>query len=154
MISRPVVDRQDVVIQIPCDATFIRVVRLATSGTATLAGFDVDTIDDLRIAVDEMAATLIELAEPQRTLTLTLQIGPDRLRIVGEVETGVDPTGVDPERHALGRMILDAVTDHHELVVDGGVARFVVERQHVAGLAEDGTADGAPPEDSAPVDDF
>lgn len=149
MILQPSVDRQSVVIQIPADATFIRVARLATSGTATLAGFDVDTIDDLRIAVDEMAATLIELAEPDRSLTLTMQIEADVLRIIGEVETSADPTradptradptGLNPERHALGRMILDAITDHHELEVEGGVARFVIERLRLA--APDDVAD-------------
>ena len=144
MILQPSVDRQSVVIQIPADATFIRVARLATSGTATLAGFDVDTIDDLRIAVDEMAATLIELAEPDRSLTLTMEIEADVLRITGEVETGEvetgeGETGLNPERHALGRMILDAITDHHVLVVEGGVARFVVERLRL--VAADDVAD-------------
>lgn len=138
MISQPDADARDVVIQIPADPTFVRVVRLATSGAGTLAGFDVDTIDDIRIAVDEMCATLIELADSHHTIALTMRIQSDSLTITGETETGVDPGGIDAERHALGRMILDAICDHHELSVNDGIARFVIQRRRVDSPPADG----------------
>ena len=45
---------------LPADAGLLRLVRLVASGLASTAGFDVDELDDLRIAVDEAVAALLE----------------------------------------------------------------------------------------------
>ena len=46
---------------IPADPAFVRIARLTASGVAALIPFDVERIDDLRITVDEICSTLVEV---------------------------------------------------------------------------------------------
>ncbi|MEP7202255.1 MAG: hypothetical protein ABI894_06570 [Ilumatobacteraceae bacterium] len=49
-----------VLLRLPPDPTLSRVLRLAASGIAVMAGFTVDEIDDVKIAVSEVLLALIE----------------------------------------------------------------------------------------------
>ena len=49
-----------VVLRLPPDPALSRVLRLAGSGVAGMAGFTVDEIDDIKIAVSEVFLALIE----------------------------------------------------------------------------------------------
>lgn len=49
-----------VLIRLPPDPTLSRVLRLAASGIAGMAGFTVDEIEDIKIAVSEVLLALIE----------------------------------------------------------------------------------------------
>jgi hypothetical protein len=50
-------------IRLPPDPTLSRVLRLAASGMASLAGFTVDEIEDIKVAVSEVLLALIEHGE-------------------------------------------------------------------------------------------
>ena len=52
-----------VTITVPADVRYFRSVRLAIGGLATLVGFDIEAIDDLRIGVDEVCAALVEAGD-------------------------------------------------------------------------------------------
>ena len=47
-------------IRVPADPAMSRVLRLAASGVASLAGFTVDEIEEIKIAVSEVLIALIE----------------------------------------------------------------------------------------------
>jgi hypothetical protein len=49
-----------VLLRLPPDPSLSRVLRLAASGIAGMAGFSVDQIDDIKIAVSEVLLALIE----------------------------------------------------------------------------------------------
>jgi hypothetical protein len=55
-----------VVIRLPPDPALSRVLRLAASGIAAIAGFTVDEIDDIKIAVSEVLLALIEHGDGQQ----------------------------------------------------------------------------------------
>jgi serine/threonine-protein kinase RsbW len=119
-------DRAEIEVSVPADPVYIRVVRLAASGVASLAGLDVEKIEDLKIAVDEMCSTLIEVGtgSPLHVRFASLVDGSTTIRV--DVEALVDPgAGRDEHRFALSRTILGAIADHHELVVgEDGSGRY------------------------------
>ena len=47
-------------LSVPASLEYLRIVRLTVSGVASRLGFDVDTIENLRIAVDELASTVVD----------------------------------------------------------------------------------------------
>ncbi|MCG0217843.1 hypothetical protein L4444_00155, partial [Pseudomonas aeruginosa] len=55
---------------VPATSAHLRLARLVVSGVASLADLDFDTIEDLRIAVDELCALLLEQAPAGSELTL------------------------------------------------------------------------------------
>jgi serine/threonine-protein kinase RsbW len=106
----------------PPQPRLVRMARLASSALAAVGGADVDTIDDIKIAVDEVCASLIEAGNGS-DVRVALSLAGERFEIVGATSGGLD---VDPERFELSRQILRAVAERHELTMADGDVRFTV----------------------------
>ncbi len=135
-------DVNTVVMTIPADAKYLRPVRLAVGGVATMMGFDIEAIDDLRIGVDEICAALLESGDGTQ-LCVEICVQPDdAMRIVGTTAAGDRP--VDQARFALSRQILSVVSDDFGFEAGAATVECWLERtvQHW------GEADGTP---STPV---
>ena len=115
-------DSTVVSISFPPQARLVRMARLASSALATAAGADVDTIDDVKIAVDEVCAALIEVSDGS-AVELTFALDHDRLALVGETGSRTD-LEVDADRFVLSRQILRAIAEEHQLSSDSGRVRF------------------------------
>ena len=112
---------------LPADSRLLRLVRLVASGLASTAGFDVDQLEDLRIAVDEAVAALLEGGDGSR-LALSFAIDDSAVTMVGQ--TPANSSGLDGERLDISRQILDAVCDENELVPEADAIRVrIVKRR-------------------------
>lgn len=114
-------------LRIPPDPTLIRIVRLATSGLATMAEFDLDGIEDLKIAVDEVCSSLIEVSDGGAIDLRLGRVVPSGVYIEGSTTVAAD-ADVDSDRVELGNQILQVIVDRHEFTVADGSARFRVLR--------------------------
>jgi serine/threonine-protein kinase RsbW len=103
---------------LPADTRLVRVARLVASGVATTAGFDVEEVEDLRIAVDELCTALVEGGDGG-DLLLGFDLGNGEVTILGTT-SAAGVAAFEPERLALSRQILAVVVDEHELVTDHG----------------------------------
>lgn len=119
----------EVRLSIPARPRFLRLARLTASGLAGDLGFPVDAVEDLRVAVDELAAAIIEGAPPTATLDLVYREVDAGLEVEGRCAAGAAPA---PELHAVARELLGILADHYELGADGKVRTFRV-RKHVEG---------------------
>jgi len=102
----------------PADTRLVRVARLVASGIATTAGFDVEEVEDLRIAVDELCTALVEGGDGG-ALYLGFDLKDGEVAIIGTT-TAAGIAAFEPERLALSRQILAVVVDDHELHTDHG----------------------------------
>jgi hypothetical protein len=109
---------------VPPDAELLRVVRLVASGLASLAPLDLDAVEAIRVAADELVATLIQ-ASDGGPVTITFAIGDGTLSIRGRVPIG--PGGVF-ELDPLTEQILDAVVTTHEWLTDQGQLEGRIEQ--------------------------
>jgi len=123
-----VTDRQErlVRLELPVDSQYIRVARLVASGLGATAGLDVDGVDDLRIAVDELCAALFEVGRGP-FVELTFAVLADEVRVTGRTEAP-SVGDFDPERLVLSRQILDVACDAYTLTLDGGYAQFSMRK--------------------------
>jgi serine/threonine-protein kinase RsbW len=121
---------------VPADTRLVRLARLVASGIGSAAGFDVEEIEDLRIAVDEGCSALIE-AGVDNPLLLSFEVDGDGVVVLGSTEASTDATQ-DPERMSLSDQILRVVTDEHELGASHGQARFRFTKRSRAASARNG----------------
>jgi len=105
---------------IPARARFLRIARLTAAGVAGDLGFDLRAIEDLRVAVDEMCAVVIEGAPDDAELSLTYLASDGRLEIEGRCAVA----GPAPEIHPIARELLAMTADEHAVGADGGVRTF------------------------------
>jgi serine/threonine-protein kinase RsbW len=103
---------------LPADTRLVRVARLVASGVATTAGFDVDEVEDLRIAVDEVCTALVEGGDGS-PLLLGFDLGDGEVTVVGSTKASGD-VAFEPDRLALSRQILAVVVDEHDISANHG----------------------------------
>jgi hypothetical protein len=97
---------------------FVRVARLTAAAVATRLGFDVEELEDLRVAVDELASVVIEAgAGGEIAFTFSNLDGTFVIDGCSEVDS-------EPRLDDLTRQILSVVVDEFEIAAVDGVARF------------------------------
>src|SRR5260221_14652354 len=75
--------REDAVrLSMPAALEYVRIVRLTGSGVASRLGFDIEEIENLRVALDELASLVIDFAT-EGELEITFFTTETELRIVG-----------------------------------------------------------------------
>ena len=109
----------EIQLEIPGSAEYLRLARLTAADVGARAGFSYEDIDDLRIAVDELCYAIGE-ADRDARLTLVYRVSHQRV----EVEGVCDREGVAPEISELGRAIIGAVVDEYDLSQDDDRCRF------------------------------
>ena len=112
---------------IPADPRLLRLVRLVASGLASTAGFDVDELDDLRIAVDEAVTALLEGGDGS-SLPIRFEVDGGQVAMTGETPAK-DGDPLDGSRLEISTQILAAVCDEHELAVADGVVHARICRR-------------------------
>jgi len=90
---------------VPASSEHLRILRLVSASLAASLGHDVDRLDDLRIAVDELCSLLIEHAPPSARLRLTLCGEQGHLVAEGSLLEEVAVASIDP----VSQLILDGL---------------------------------------------
>jgi serine/threonine-protein kinase RsbW len=103
-------------IELPLEKEYARILRLLVSGIASRMNFNLDAVDDLKIAVEEafLMARRREVASPLR-VSFTLQ--PDGVRIDFDGAAGL-PVGSEQKQDDFGAFILEGVVDKLEKTAD------------------------------------
>ena len=114
---------------IPARARYLRLARLTAAGLAGEAGFSLDDIEDLRVAVDEVCAVLVEGAPDDVQLELVYTVEADSLVVEGSCPN----PGAVPELHPVARELLAMTADDYAVYSVGDVMSFrLLKRSRVA----------------------
>jgi len=102
-------------------AALIPTIRAVASDLAARADFDLDAISDLRMAVDEACATLVDVAAPSSMLRCTFLVHPERIEVHAQVQAGHVDSAVSTD--TFGWRVLQTLADdvavHHTPGSDG-----------------------------------
>ncbi len=100
---------------LPPDPDLLRVVRLVASGLASLAPLDLDAVEEVRVAADELVSTLMQ-ASAGGPVTVSFAVADGVLRVSGATQRAEQsPFEPDP----LTERILDEVASSHGWQTDG-----------------------------------
>jgi serine/threonine-protein kinase RsbW len=110
-------------LSVPVNARYVTTVRLAVSSMANQAGFDIEAIEDIKVAVSEACNNIIEHGGlGELAYHVTCAIDPDNLEIsveddgVGyDTATYEEPDLSDPKESGLGVFIIRALMDDVEV---------------------------------------
>jgi serine/threonine-protein kinase RsbW len=78
--------RPDAEVRLPADSAYVSVLRMTTAAIGARLDFTLDDIEDLRMAVGEACAMLLDRARPGGQLIARFRLGEERI----EVEVSVD----------------------------------------------------------------
>jgi serine/threonine-protein kinase RsbW len=110
----------DVEVRIPADSAFVSVLRATAAGLASRLGFDLGTIEDLRIAVGEACALALPEADEGSSMTAEFFLSPSHLTV------GISVSGTEmhpPDREGFAWQVLDTLASGASAeVTDGRLA--------------------------------
>ena len=109
-------------LSIPVEADLLVLVRLAASTVASRSSFDIEEIEDLRLAVDELCLLVLDGRRSGR-LHLRFEGTADQIEVTCHHEGGDAVPVRDVDEDPMGELsarILDALVDEHGPVVRDG----------------------------------
>lgn len=110
-----------IVIELPLKAEYVSVARLTTSGVASRAGFDIETVEDIKVAVSEVCNRIIHVASGQEgNYRIKFDINEDELVITFESDMELIRCIFEDDEDGLGMAIIDAFMDKVEFCPDNG----------------------------------
>jgi serine/threonine-protein kinase RsbW len=112
-----------ITVRVPAQPQYVQIARLISAGLASRLGFTIDDIEDLKIAVDELAAYLTGVEGRTGTLEFAFDVHDDRIEIRG-FGRFADGTRVRTDLTEFSRVILETVADEASLEQADGVPMF------------------------------
>ena len=91
--------QQDAELRLPADSAYVAVLRMTTAGLAARLDFTLDDIEDLRMAVGEASAILLERARPGGQLISRFHLDGNRISVRVSVDA-VQPSPPDTDSFA------------------------------------------------------
>jgi anti-sigma regulatory factor (Ser/Thr protein kinase) len=125
-------ERRPVQLTAPAERSSVRLARLVAAGVGAEAGLSIDDTEDLRVAVSELVALLVDGSDdPRHSIVVTYRAQPGEVTVDGERESMPAPdNGATVDDLALE--ILRVVVDDHRFEVDTAGRRFhLVKRTRV-----------------------
>jgi serine/threonine-protein kinase RsbW len=111
-------------LRIPASPAWVVLARTTATACCARLDFDVDRLEDVRLAVDEVVALLVAQAEPDSEVECVLTPYDDgRLDIAVTVRTA---TGTLPPTDTFGWAVLTALVDDVTTSVGAGTATVVL----------------------------
>lgn len=113
--------RPDAELRLPADTAHVAVLRMTTAGIAARLDFTLEDIEDLRMAVGEACALVLENAAADASLHASYWLGAGTLRIEVSTETN-GPAGRDEDSFAwqvlctLGTELTTEATDRRHTI--------------------------------------
>jgi len=104
------------------------IIRSVAANLAIRADFDLDSIADLKLAVDEACSTLITRAAEGATLSCRFLLRPNEIRFAASVLSASD---AEPSRESFGWRVLTTLTDHAETWVNGSSSDGTSHSVHI-----------------------
>jgi serine/threonine-protein kinase RsbW len=106
---------QHILLEVPASYAHVRLARLVASGVGSAADFDVEEIEDLRIAVDEACGLLVEAGAVGRLRVCFQTVDGS---VLGRV-SGLTSRSLDQDTARLATEILGSITTSWEHRIDG-----------------------------------
>jgi serine/threonine-protein kinase RsbW len=92
----------------------IPTIRMVAADLAARADFDLDSIDDLRMAVDDVCAMLVRIAAHDANLSCRFTVRPERIEVAAEVD--VDDVAQPLPTGSFSWRILESLADEVSVV--------------------------------------
>jgi serine/threonine-protein kinase RsbW len=99
--------RPDVELRLPAESAYVAVLRMTTAGLAARLDFTLDDIEDLRMAVGEACALVLENADPKGDLYASFDLSDGSIRVSVSADSA---PGAEPDADSFGWQVLTALT--------------------------------------------
>jgi serine/threonine-protein kinase RsbW len=112
----------DAELRLPADGVYASVLRTTTAALAARLDFTIDDIEDLRMAVAEATAMVLEVADPGSELITRFTLAPGEMTVA--VSVGAE-SPAEPDYDSFAWQVLTTLATSAEVEAESG--RFTVK---------------------------
>ncbi len=111
----------EITMHLPKKADYVGLVRLTVSGIASKIGFDIDTIEDIKVAVSEVCNKIVSLKtdSDDKNMDITFQLFDDGVKVRFIVESHFARTMFEGESGEFAYAIISSFMDEFFVTCDG-----------------------------------
>ena len=124
-----------VLLTFPARGDLIVLARLVLSAVSARAGFDIEELEDLRLAVGELCLLTLQGSDAQHgNLCLEMAVRGDAIEVTSTHEGAAAGESTDPEAEESARLseqILDALVDEHGRERHDGLVRAWLRKRRM-----------------------
>ena len=111
--------RPDVELRLPAESAYVAVLRMTTAGLAARLDFTLDDIEDLRMAVGEACALVLEHAAKGGDLYAAFDLSDGSIRVSVSADSDSD---AEPDTDSFGWQVLTALTSDVVTLNEGALS--------------------------------
>ena len=108
----------DVELRLPAESAYVAVLRMTTAGLAARLDFTLDDIEDLRMAVGEACALVLERADQGGDLHAAFDLHDGSIRVSVSADSTQD---AEPDTESFGWQVLTALSTDVDTRLDGAL---------------------------------
>ncbi len=109
-----------IILKLPCKPEYVSVARLTVSGIASRMGFDIETVEDIKVAISEVCNRIIDVASSSdRQYEVWFNIGAQKLTICFNSDIERIDCMFSDDEEGLGVAIINAFMDEVEYCPKG-----------------------------------
>jgi len=112
----------EIIMQLPKKADYVSLVRLTASGIASRTGFDIDAIEDIKVAISEVCNKIIS-HRPENYdehYNITFRLLPNEFKVLFKVTDKLARTMFEGEDGEFAKLIISSLMDEFTVRCDGG----------------------------------
>ncbi len=113
---------------IPAKAEYVSIARLTASGIASRVGFDIDTIEDIKVALSEVLGKIIEKGTPADRMNIDFILQRDGIDVNISIKDNNIPDLFDNEDDKFALDIIRSLMDDIQIVNQGQVIITMVKK--------------------------
>ena len=113
---------------IPLKAEYVSIARLTASGIASRMGFDIDTIDDIKVALSEILGKFIEKNTGADRVNVDFQCLDDGISITFKIPKQTIPELFDNDADNFALAIISSLMDEIEIEKQGNTMITMVKK--------------------------
>jgi len=105
-VNKKLSDQPDVELRLPAENAYVSVLRMTTAGLAARLDFTLDDIEDLRMAVGEACALVLDGADAEGQLRVGFELGAGSMRLTVSTDSA---NGGGPNTDTFAWQVLTAL---------------------------------------------
>ncbi|WP_287153174.1 hypothetical protein [Candidatus Solincola tengchongensis] len=115
--------------RLPAEPFSRQLIRLAVFLVASRMNFDLSTLEDLRLAVDEASSYAISHSPPESSLEVEIEPGKEYLEVEFRSRFAEDGNKRTAIPESFSRMIIESVVDHLDLQREEDSCRILLRKR-------------------------
>ena len=123
-------DTEQIKLTLPINAAYVSAARLTASSVANRLNFDIEEIEDIKVAVSEACTYIIKKysLSTKRDFKIEFDLSKDYIKISFFIEAN-DNVEIDKEEMSI--LVIQALADTFEVECENGIFKMIILKKHL-----------------------